>query len=77
VQPSQIKRKPAQGKDARKKRNYEIEDPDITLTWHDADLVMEKVQDKSEEVVRVTEAHREEIMAKILQVHENIHQLRS
>jgi hypothetical protein len=58
----------------RKKRKYEIEDPDITLTWDDAELVADKVQNKSEEVVRTTVAQREEIMAKL---HENIQKLRS
>jgi hypothetical protein len=44
-------RKPAQGKDVSKKRKYETEDPDITLTWDDAELIADKVQDMSEEVV--------------------------
>jgi gas vesicle protein len=60
-----------------KKRKYETEDPDITLTWDDAELVMDKVQDRSEEVVRTAEAQREQIMAKLLEVHENIQHLRS
>jgi hypothetical protein len=53
AQPSQIARKPAQGKDERKKRKCERGDPNITLTWDDEKLVMRKVQDRSEEVVRV------------------------
>jgi hypothetical protein len=53
AQPSQIARKPAQGKDARKKRKCETKDPNITLTWDDAELVVRKVRDRSEEVVRV------------------------
>ena len=58
-QPSQIARKPSQGKDARKRRKCETKDPNITLTWDDAELVANKVQDKSEEVVRVAEVQRE------------------
>jgi hypothetical protein len=53
AQPSQMARKPAQGKYARKKRKCEREDPNITLTWDDEKLVVGKVQDRSEEVVRV------------------------
>jgi hypothetical protein len=53
AQPSQIARKTAQGKDARKKRKCETEDPNSTLTWDDAKLVVGKVRDRSEEVVRV------------------------
>jgi NACalpha-BTF3-like transcription factor len=77
AQPSQTTRKLTQGKYVRKKRKYETEDPDITLTWDDVELVANKVQDRSEEVVRTVEAQREEIMAKLLEVHENIQQLRS
>jgi hypothetical protein len=36
-----------------KKRKYETEDPDITLTEDDAELIMEKVQDRGEEVVEL------------------------
>jgi hypothetical protein len=73
--PHKWTRKPVQGKYACKKRKYETEDPDITLTWDDAELVMDKVQDRSEEVVRTTEAQREQIMAKLLEVHANIQHL--
>jgi hypothetical protein len=52
-------RKPAQGKYVHKKRKYKIEDPDITLTWDDGDLIADKVQDRSEEAVRTTESQRE------------------
>jgi hypothetical protein len=55
-----------------KKRKYETEDPDITLTWDHAEHVTDKVQDKSEEVVRIVEAHREHIVAKLLEFHKNI-----
>jgi len=51
AQPSQMTRNPAQGKDGHKKRKYETKDLDITLTWDDAELVADKVEDMSEEVV--------------------------
>jgi hypothetical protein len=75
VQPSLMTRNPAQGKYVSKKRKYEIEEPDITLTWDDAKLVMDKVQDRSEEVVRTVVTQREEIMAKLLEVDDKIQQL--
>ena len=56
VSPLQKTRKPTQGKDARNKRKCEIEDPNITLTWDDGDIIVDKLQDRSEEVVRVVEA---------------------
>jgi hypothetical protein len=71
-QPSQTTGNPAQGKYAHKKRKYETEDPYITLTWDDTKLVADKVQDRSEEVVRTGEAQRELIMAKLIEVHQNI-----
>jgi hypothetical protein len=45
-----------QGKYVCKKRKYKTEDPDITLTWDDAELIADKVQDRSEEVVRTVVA---------------------
>jgi hypothetical protein len=56
---------PAQGTYARKTRKYETKDPDITLTWDDAELIIDKVQDMNEEVVRTIELQRENIMAKL------------
>jgi hypothetical protein len=56
VYPSQTVRKPAQEKEACKGRKYEMEDPYITLTEDDAELIADKVQDRSEEVVRIVEA---------------------
>ena len=70
-----MEREPVQGKYVCKKRNYEIEDLDITLAWNDAELVADKVQDKSEEVVRIAVAQGEDIMSNILEVHDNIQQL--
>jgi hypothetical protein len=58
AQPSQMERNPVQGKDMSKKRKYETEDPNITLTWDDAELIADKVQDRSEEVVRTAVVHR-------------------
>jgi hypothetical protein len=53
--PHKIIRKPVQGKEACKKRKYITEDPVITLTEDDADLVTDKVQDRGEEVVCIAE----------------------
>jgi hypothetical protein len=39
----------------------------ITLTEDDAELVVDKVQDRGEDVVRATEAQREEIMVKLVE----------
>jgi hypothetical protein len=52
-----------------------MEDPVITLTEDDVELVMDKVQDRGEEVVCIAEAQREEIMAKLIEVHETLQQL--
>jgi hypothetical protein len=49
---------------------------DITLTWDDADLIVNKVQDRSEQAVKTTEEHREQIMAKMIEFHVHIQQLR-
>jgi hypothetical protein len=56
VQPSQTIRKPTQEKEVCKKRKYVTEDPVITLTEDDAELVTDKVQDRGEEVVCIAEA---------------------
>jgi hypothetical protein len=37
--------------------------------------VVDKVQDRGEEVVCIAEAQREEIMAKLIEVHETLQQL--
>jgi hypothetical protein len=75
AQPSQSTKEAAQGTNVHGKRKYDTEDPDITLTWDDAELVVDKVQDRSEEAVKTIEAQREQIMAKLIEVHENIQQL--
>jgi hypothetical protein len=54
---------------------YEIEDLDITLTWYYEELVVDKVQDRSEEVVKIAVVKREKIMANLLEVYDNIQQL--
>jgi hypothetical protein len=53
----------------RGKNKYDTEDPDITLTWDDAELIADKVQDRSEEAIKTIEAQREKIMAKLIEVH--------
>jgi nitrogen regulatory protein PII-like uncharacterized protein len=59
----------------RKKRKYETEELDITLTEDDVELVVDKVQDRGEKVVRIVEVQEEEIMENLLEIHENIQQL--
>jgi hypothetical protein len=49
--PSHIVRKPTQEKEVRKKRKYDTEYPDITLTEDDVEIVTKKVQDRGEDVV--------------------------
>jgi hypothetical protein len=54
--PSQSAKETTQGIDTHGKNKYDTEDPDITLTWDDAELIANKVQDKSEQVVKMVEA---------------------
>jgi hypothetical protein len=77
AQPSQTKRKTTQVEEMCKKRKYTMEDPVITLTEDDVEFITDKVQDRGEEVVHVAEAQREEIMAKLIEVHETLQQLQS
>jgi hypothetical protein len=54
-----------------------MKDPVITLTEDDDELVMDKFQDRGEEVVCVAKAQREEIMAKLIEFHETLQQIQS
>jgi hypothetical protein len=54
---------------------YHNKPPIITITEDDVELVADKVQDRSKNVVRTIEAQREEIMAKLVEFHENIQRL--
>jgi hypothetical protein len=65
------------GKRGMQKEEIHHKDPVITLTEDDAELVTDKVQDRGEEVVCIAEAQREEIMAKLIEVHETLQQVRS
>jgi hypothetical protein len=67
-----LEKEVTQGIDACGKIKYDTEDPDITLTWDDAEIVADKVQDRSEEAVKTTKVQREKIMAKLIEFHENI-----
>jgi hypothetical protein len=62
VHPSYTTRNPVQVEEARKKRKYVMEDPFITLIEDDVELFIE--------------AQREESMAKIIEVHETLQQVR-
>jgi hypothetical protein len=54
---------------------YTKEGPIITLTEDDTKFMADKVQDRGEDVVHDIESHREEIMAKLIEFHETLHQL--
>lgn len=49
---------------------YTKEGPIITLTKDYVEFMADKVQDWGEDVVCTAEAHREEIMAKLIEFHE-------
>jgi gamma-glutamyl phosphate reductase len=54
---------------------YHKKPPVITITEDDVKLVADKVQDIGEYVVRVVEAQREEIMDKLVEVHDTLQRL--
>jgi len=54
---------------------YHKNPPIITITKYDVELVAEKVQDRGEDVVCTKKAQREEIMEKIVEVHDILHRL--
>ena len=56
------KRMRAHEEEIRKKMKYHKNPPTITITKNDVELVEDKVQDRGEDVVRVAEAQREEII---------------
>jgi NACalpha-BTF3-like transcription factor len=69
------KRMGAQEEEIRKKMKYHKNPPTITITEDDVELVADKVQDRGEDVVRATEAQREEIMEKLVEVHDILQRL--
>jgi hypothetical protein len=69
------KRMGTQEAEIRKKMKYHKNPPTITITEDDAELVADKVQDRGEDVVRATEAQREEIMEKLVEVHDILQRL--
>jgi len=77
VHHSQTTRNLVEVEEACIKRKYVMEDPIITLTEDDVDLVVKNIQDRGEEVVHVAEAQREEIMVNLIEVHEPLQQVRS
>jgi hypothetical protein len=54
---------------------YTTKYPTITLTKDDAKFVVDKIQGRGEEVVCIVEAQREDIMDKLIEVHETLQQL--
>jgi hypothetical protein len=54
---------------------YTKEGPIITLTEDDAEFMVNKVQDRVRNVVHGEKSQREEIMSKLIEVHENIQEL--
>jgi hypothetical protein len=63
------KRTREQELEIRKKMKYHKNRPTITIIEDDAELVVDKVQDRGEDVVRATETQREEIMENLVEVH--------
>jgi hypothetical protein len=59
------------------KIKYTKKYPTITLTKDDAKFVADKIQDRGEEVVRIVEAQKEDIMDKLTEVHETLQQLQT
>jgi hypothetical protein len=49
--------------------------PQLTITEDDAELVADKVQDRGEEALYVTESQREELMKKLMEVKEVLESL--
>lgn len=54
---------------------YTKEGPVITLKEDDVEFMVDKVQDRGEDVVCAAEALREEIMNKLIEFHANLQQL--
>jgi hypothetical protein len=75
VQPSQTKRNTMQVEEMCKKMKDTKEDPFITLTEDDVEFMVEKAQDRGEEVVYVVEAHREDVISKLIESHETLQKL--
>jgi hypothetical protein len=74
-QPSHTKTKTTQVEGTHIKMKYTTEDPFITLIEDDAEFIVEKVQDRGEEVVHIAVAQRKEIMEKLIEVHETLQNL--
>jgi tRNA A37 N6-isopentenylltransferase MiaA len=75
AQPSQKKITTTQVEETHKKMKYTKKGPVITLTEDDVEFMVDKVQDRGEDVVHITEAQREEIMAKLIEFHDTLQQL--
>jgi hypothetical protein len=69
------KRTGTQEGEIRKKMKYHKNPPTITITEDDAEFVADKVQDRGEDAVCATEAQREEIMEKLVEVHDILQRL--
>jgi hypothetical protein len=72
---SQKKRTGTKEEEIVKKMKYHKNPPIITVTEDDVELVADKVQDKGEDLVRTIESQREEIMAKLVEVHDTLQRL--
>jgi hypothetical protein len=69
------KRMGTQEAEIRKNMKYHKNPPMITITEDDVELVANKVQDRGEDVVCATEVQREEIMEKLVEVHDILQRL--
>jgi hypothetical protein len=54
---------------------YHKKPPVITIIEDDVEIVADKVQDEGENLVRTREVRREEIMDKLMEVHDTLQRL--
>ena len=69
------KRTGTQEGEIRKKMKYQKNPPVLTIIEDDVDFIANKVQDIGENGVLAAKAQREEIMEKLVEVHEILHSL--
>jgi hypothetical protein len=61
--------------ETRKKMNYHKNPPILTITEDDVEFIVDKFQYRGEDVVHATDAQREEIMEKLVELHDILHRL--
>jgi hypothetical protein len=55
--------------------NYHKNPPVLTIKEEDAEFVVDKIQDRGENIVIATEAQREKIMEKLVELHDILHRM--